>query len=98
VKPIANFLWTLPEVPWDIARANLLHTMFLGIIEHLMEWVQAFITEHNRLMVFKDIWRLIPSYPQVFIPQKPYGHLSQVTRKEMRSILKIILAVFTATL
>jgi len=98
VKPIANILWTIPEVPWDIARADLLHTMFLGIIDHLMEWVQAFITEHNRLMVFEDIRRSILPYPQVFVPRKPYKHLSQVTEKKMRSILKIILAVFTATL
>jgi len=68
VKPIANFLWTLPEVPWDIVRADLLHTIFLAIIDHLMEWVQAFVTEHNRLMVFEDIWRSIPPYLQVFVP------------------------------
>jgi len=49
-------------------------------------------------MVFEDIWRLISSYPQVFVPWKPYKHLLQVTGKEMRSILKIILAVFTTTL
>jgi hypothetical protein len=72
--------------------------MFLGIIDHLMEWIQAFLTEHNRLVVFEDIWRSIPTYPQVFVPAKPYRHLSQVTGKEMRSILKIILALFTAAL
>jgi len=49
-------------------------------------------------MIYEDIWRSIPPYPQVFVPQKPYRYLSQVTGKEICSILKIILAVFTATL
>jgi len=56
MKPIPNFTWSLPDVPWYIAHADLLHSVFLGIMDHLMEWVQAFLMEHNRLWVFEDIW------------------------------------------
>jgi len=40
----------------------------------------------------------MPAYTGNHVPQKPYRSLSQVQEKEMRAILSILLAVFTAAL
>ena len=70
--------------------------MFLGIVEYLMDWIEGFLTVHNRLNAFDDIWAQMPAYPRNHVPQTPYRSLSLVREKEMRAILRVLLTVFTA--
>lgn len=100
VKNVQNALWRLRDVmnPCDIVRPDLLHNMYLGNLEYLMEWIEGFLTVHNRLSAFDDVWFNISRYPGNCTPQKPYRYLTQVQGKEMRAIHQIILGVFTASL
>jgi len=99
VKLVWNALWTLRDVsPTNLIRPDLLHNMFLGIVEYLMDWIEGFRTVHNRLNAFDDIWAQMPAYPGNHVPHKPYRSLSQVQGKEMRAILRVLLAVFMAAL
>jgi len=87
--------------PANLIRPDLLH-MFLGIVEYSMDWIEGFLTRtgfltvHNRLNAFDDIWAQMPAYPENHVPQKLYRSLSQVLGKEMRAILWVLLGVFTA--
>jgi len=72
--------------------------MILGNLQHLMEWIKGFLEFHNRVPAFDNIWSSLPRYPGNYVPRKSYRLLSQVSGKEMRSILIVILGVFTATL
>ena len=48
VKVVSNTLWTLRDVlPSNLIQPYLLHNLFLGIIEHLIDWVEGFLTVHN---------------------------------------------------
>ena len=82
----------------ELIRSDILHTIPLGNLEHLMNWIIGFLEVDGRLHVFNDIWKMTTSYPGNNLPQKPYRQLTQIQSKEMRAILKIKLAIFTASL
>jgi len=97
VTLVWNALWTLRDVsPANLIRPNLLHNIFLGIVEYLMDWIEGFLIVHNRLNAFDNIWAQMLAYPGNYKPQKPYRSWSQVQGKQMRVILRVLLAVFTA--
>ena len=99
IKFINNALWTLWAVtPIELIRSDILHPILLSNLEHLMNWIIRFLEVNGRLHVFDDIWKMTTSYPGNNLPQKPYRQLTQIQGKEMRAILKIILAIFTSSL
>jgi len=99
VKLVQNALWSLQDtVPHQLIRSDILHTMLLGNLQHLMDWITGFLKYHNRLPAFDDVWSSLPRYPGIHVPHKSYRLLSQLSGKEMRSILMVILGVFTVVL
>ncbi|KAF8415030.1 hypothetical protein EV426DRAFT_579132 [Tirmania nivea] len=99
VKSVNNALWTLKgAVPQELIRSDILHTMLLENLQHLMDWIKGFLESHNRLLAFDNIWSSLPRYSGNHVPRKSYRLLSQLFGKEMRSILRVILGVFTASL
>jgi len=98
-KGLFNAFWTLPRVnPSELPKPDLLHTIYLGILKHLMEWVQDFLKKHNRLDSFDEAWSSMGAYPGFTIPKKAYWQVSQWQGKEMRNLRRIVLAAFTAAL
>ncbi|KAF8457357.1 hypothetical protein BDZ91DRAFT_645596, partial [Kalaharituber pfeilii] len=77
---------------------DLLHNIYLGILEHMMGWIQEFLTHHNRLVAFDFIWKRLPPYPSFNPPGKAYRSITQWTGKELRNVGKVILASFAAAL
>jgi len=99
VKCITNTLWILRDVmPRELVRSDILHTILLGNLQHLLDWIKGFLDRHDRLSTFDSIWSSIVPYPGSYVPRKSSRLLSQVSGKEMRVILMIILGVFTASL
>jgi len=97
VKLVWNVLWTLRDIsPANLIWPDLLHNMFLRIVQYLIDWIEGFLTVHNQLNAFDNIWTQIPAYSGNHVPQKTYRSLSQVQEKEMRAILRVLLAIFTA--
>jgi hypothetical protein len=44
VKNIKNCLWSVPNLnPPDLIRADILHNILLGVLDHLMEWIQGIL-------------------------------------------------------
>jgi len=72
--------------------------ILLGNLQHLLDWIKGFLESHDRLNAFDSIWSSMAPYPGNYVPWKSYRLLSQVSGKEMRSILMVILGVFIASL
>jgi len=47
VKNINNAIWHIPIEPREIVKPNILHALLLGMLVHLMKWVQEFL-DHVR--------------------------------------------------
>ena len=44
IKNVNNALWSIPGLnPPDLVRADILHNILLGMLDHLMSWIQGFL-------------------------------------------------------
>ena len=70
----------------DLHVLDLLHTIYLGLFKHMIDWIQGFLKKHGRLQAFYDAWKTLPPYPGFFVPKKAYREFTQWQRKEMRNL------------
>jgi hypothetical protein len=42
---------------------DILHTVYLGMIKHLIESVTSFLEQHSRIDKFNQLWVMMPPYP-----------------------------------
>ena len=99
VKNVNNALWHIPHCePHEIVRPDTLHTLLLGILTHLMKWVQEFLEYVGRMTIFDHVWSRLPPFPGFTRPNKAYRSVTQWQGKEMRNLLRVLLGVFTAAL
>ena len=68
----------------DLWRPDLLHTVYLGVIDDAFGWAIAFLTAEGVLADFDNRWSTLPSYPDWAPPRKPFQAVSMWTGKEMR--------------
>jgi len=76
----------------------MLHTFFLGLFKHMMDWRKGFLKEHGRLQAFDDIWKALPQYLGFLLPKKAYCEVTQWQGKEMRNLGRCILGVLAVAL
>ena len=99
VKDVNNAFWHIPNLyPHELVKPDIIHTLLLGMLEHLMKWVMEFLSYVGRTTTFDYMWSRLPPYPGFTRPNKAYRSVSQWQGKEMRNLLRVILAVFTAAL
>lgn len=99
LKAIFNGLWTLPRIQLsEIHKPDLLHNVYLGLLKNLLDWVTAFLKQHERLDRFDDIWRSMPPYPGFAPPRKAFREVSQWQGKEMRMFGRIVLPAMAVAL
>jgi len=46
--------------PTTIIIPNILHSIYLGVLKHLMEWVTSFLEQHSRINKFNQLWVMMP--------------------------------------
>ncbi|KAF8430232.1 hypothetical protein EV426DRAFT_10373 [Tirmania nivea] len=98
-KNINNALWHIPHCePHAIVRADTFHTLLNGMLTHLMKWIQEFLSHVGRLTIFDYLWSRLPPFSGFTRLNKAYRSVSQWQGKEMRNLLRVLLAVFTAAL
>jgi len=71
----------------------MLHTIYLGLFKHMMDWINGFLKKHGRLQAFDDVWKALPPYPGFLVPKKAYSEVTQWQGKEMRNLGRFILGV-----
>jgi len=79
-------------------KPELLHTVYLGLFKHLMDWISGFLKKHARLQAFDDTWKALPPYPGFFVPKKGYREVTQWQGKEMRNLGRCLLGVLAVAL
>ena len=77
---------------------DVLHTIYLGLLKHLMDWLVPFLAHHKRLAVFNRLWSAIGPYPGFSPFRKPYTAVTQWQGKELKMLGRTILPILGASL
>ena len=64
-------------IPADVHKPDLLHNIYLGLLKHIMKWIEGFLKKHKRQQAFDDIWKALPPYPGFTVPKKAYREVRQ---------------------
>jgi len=79
-------------------KPDLLHTVYLGLFKHLMDWISGFLKKHARLQAFDTTWNALPPYPGFFVHKKAYREVTQWQGKEMMNLGRCLLGVLAVAL
>jgi len=79
----SNVFWDLDCVTSDLLKPDLLHTMQLGMLKHLLGWLLVFLKQHKRFEVFNNIWLSVPTYLDMVQPRRMYEEVSSWQGKEI---------------
>jgi len=82
----------------DLPKPDLLHTMQIGILDHLQKWIFHFMMTHKRLDKYNAIWLSVPAYHDLTPKNKSYEEVSQWNGKEMQETSRYLLGVVTQSL
>jgi len=82
----------------DLHKPDMLHTIYLGLFKHMMDWIQGFLKKHARQQAFDDAWKALPPYPGFIVPKKAYREVTQWQGKEMRNPGRCLLGVLAVAL
>jgi hypothetical protein len=99
LKGVHNPFSGLPRVnPADLHKPDLLHNIYLGLLKHIMEWLESFLKAHHRMDDFDKAWGTLAPYPGFTVPKKSYREVTQWQGKEMRNLGRILLPVLAVAL
>src|SRR5213595_471274 len=63
VRSMFNVLCSFPRVrPSHLHTLDLLHGLYLGLLEHLMEWIEGLLKRYKCQNHFDKAWKSVPSY------------------------------------
>jgi len=82
----------------DLYKPDMLHTLYLRLFKHMMDWIKGFLKKHGRLQAFDDIWKVLPPYPGFLVHKKSYREVKQWQGKEMSKLGRCILEVLAVAL
>ena len=99
IKLSFNVFWSLPGVQVEALHVpDLLHGMYLGLLDYLMRWLDGFLADCERSSVFDNIWRTLPRYPGFAPPTKSFREVSSWQGKELRQFGRVVLSALAAAL
>jgi len=84
--------------PTTIIVTDILHTVYLGMLKHLKNWVTSFLEHHFTINKFNQLSAMMPPYPAVAQFINPYSQITLWSRKEIQALRCVIVPVFVATL
>jgi hypothetical protein len=64
----------------DLPRPNLLHTVPIGMLDHLPKWIFHFMKIHKRLDKYNAIWISVPASHDLTPKNKSTEEVSQRNR------------------
>jgi hypothetical protein len=98
VKTLPNAFWSLPCDPVDLPKPDLLHTIQLGLLKHLMEWNHDLLQRHRRLPLFNRLWKAVPRYVDLPPNKKTYQEITQWTGREYKNMSRFLVGVLANSL
>ena len=98
VTPKDNPLWRLqgaPNMPIlclaDLPKPDILHTILLGTLEHLMEWNLSLLNDLGKLEEFDAAFQSSPAYLHCPAQRKRNQEVAQWAGKDIRNTAHILL-------
>jgi len=82
----------------DLTKPDLLHTMQIGMLDHLQKWIFHFIKMHEWLDKYIATWLSGPAYHDLTPKNKSYDEVSQWNGKEMKEMSRYLRGVVTQSL
>jgi len=93
-----NLFRHIPCIMSDLPKPNLLHTMQIGMLDHLQKWIFHFMKTHKQLDKYNTIWLSVHAYHDLTPKNKSYEEVSQWNGKEMKEMSRYLLGVVTQSL
>jgi hypothetical protein len=78
-----NMFRHIPCFVIDLPKPDLLHTIQIGMLDHLQKWMFHFMKTHKWLDKYNGIWLSMPAYHDLTRKNKSYEDVSQWNGKEM---------------
>ena len=72
-----NVFQHIPCTVSDLPKPDLLHTMTIGMLDHLQKWIFHFMKTHEQLDKYNAIWLSVPAYHDLIPKKKSYEEVSQ---------------------
>ena len=88
----------IPCIVSDLPKPDILHTMQIGLLDHLRQWIFHLMKTHERLDKYNAIWLSVPAYHDLTLKIKSYEEVSQWNGKEMMEMSRYLLGVVTQSL
>jgi hypothetical protein len=90
-----NVFQQIPCIVSDLTQPDLLHTMQIGMLDHLQKFTFHFMKPHERLNKYNIIRLSEPGYHDLTPKNKSYEEVSQWNSKEMKEMSRYMLGVVT---
>jgi len=55
----------------------MLHRVYLGLFNYLIDWIQGFLKKHGGLDAFDEVWNALRPYTAFVVPKKAYCQVRQ---------------------
>jgi hypothetical protein len=88
----------IPCIVSDFPKHDLLHTIQIGMLDHLQKCIFHFMKTHRRLDKYNAIWLSVPAYHDLTTKNKPFEDVSQRNGKETKERSQYLLGVVTQSL
>jgi hypothetical protein len=79
----------------NLRKPDLLHTMQIGMLDHLQEWIFHFMKTHQGFNKSNAIWLSVPAYHNLTPKHKSNDEVSQWNKKELDNMSWYLLGVVT---
>jgi len=93
-----NVFRHIPCIVSDFPKPGLLHTLQIGMLDHLQKLIFHFMKTHKRLNKYNAIWLSMPASHDLTPKNKSYEEVSQWNGKKMKEMSRSVLAVVTQSL
>jgi len=90
-----NVFRHIPCIVSDLPKTDLLHSMQIGMPDHLQKWIFHFMKTHEWLHKYIAIWLSVPAYHDLTRRNRSYEDVSQWNGKEMKEMSRYLIGVVT---
>jgi len=98
VHQCSNVFWDLDCVVSDLPKPDLLHTMQLGMLKHLLGRLSVFLKQHKHFEAFNNIWLSVHANLEMAQPRRTYEEVSSWQGKEIKIMSRFVVAVIHCAL
>jgi hypothetical protein len=89
-----NPFWGLPLCNvYRLWQPDALHLLHLGILKTMMDWLVGYLRQRGILGRFNDRFKSVPPYPSFQAFKRSYEDVSSWQGKEIRTMMRFLLAV-----